>query len=99
MSDLISRNDVLKMLVRVEKMHPYKVTGDWDSYLPYPEAWSECVSMIESYLKQIPSAEPERKKGKWGQWGECPYCSYLRQFPDDKFCSNCGADMRGDENE
>lgn len=39
----------------------------------------------------------ERKKGKWGNHGECPFCSYLRQWEDDRFCGNCGADMRGEQ--
>ena len=39
----------------------------------------------------------KRKKGKWGNHGECPFCSYLRQWEDDRFCGNCGADMRGEQ--
>ena len=97
MSDLISRNDALEMLVRVEKMHPYKVIGDFDSYLPYPEAWSECVSMIESYLEQIPSAEPE-KKAPILKNGETMVCAdyadgdgtILRKKWLDWVCPNCG---------
>ena len=62
---LVSINDVLKVTTKVEKIHPYKVVGDRDSYSPYNEGWSDCVSLIESYLEKLPSAEPERKKGKW----------------------------------
>jgi hypothetical protein len=58
---LVSINDVLKITTRVEKIHPYKVVGDRDSYSPYNEGWSDCVSLIEHYLEQLPSAEPERK--------------------------------------
>ena len=61
MSSLISINDVLKITTKVEKIHPYKVVGDRDSYSPYNEGWNDCVSLIESYLETIPSAEPERK--------------------------------------
>lgn len=43
------------------------------------------------------AVEPERRKGKWGNHGECPFCSYLRQWEDDRFCGNCGADMRGEQ--
>ena len=39
----------------------------------------------------------QRPKGKWGDNGECPFCNYLRQWEDDKFCGNCGADCRGDK--
>jgi hypothetical protein len=58
---LVSINDVLKITTRVEKIHPYKVVGNRDSYSLYSEGWSDCVSLIEHYLEQIPSAEPERK--------------------------------------
>ena len=51
--------------------------------------------MFERAIEDAPTIEPERKKGKWGNHGECPFCSYLRQWEDDMFCGNCGADMRG----
>ena len=40
----------------------------------------------------------KRKKGTWGADGECPFCGYLRQWDDDNFCANCGADMRTEGN-
>ena len=43
--------------------------------------------------------EKARPQGKWGKHGECPFCSYIRQWDDDKFCGNCGADMRGDNDD
>lgn len=36
----------------------------------------------------------ERPKGEWGKRNQCPFCSYIRQWEDDKFCGNCGADLR-----
>ena len=51
------------------------------------------------FLKYMPSAQPECPKGKWGEHGECPFCGYLRQWEDDRFCGNCGADMRGEQDE
>jgi len=38
-----------------------------------------------------------RPQGEWGKHGECPFCSYIRQWEDDNFCGNCGADMRSDK--
>ena len=98
---LVSINDVLKITTRVEKIHPYKVVGDRDSYSPYNEGWSDCVSLIESYLEQIPSAEPEPKEGKWivhlyklgRERYECSECTGRCDLGYD-FCPNCGADMR-----
>jgi hypothetical protein len=85
---LVSINDVLKITTRVEKIHPYKVVGDRDSYSPYNEGWSDCVSLIEHYLEQLPSVEPERKKGRWevqpstGEdrpfiWWKCSECGHV----------------------
>ena len=100
---LVSINDVLKITTKVEKIHPYKVVGDRDSYSPYNEGWSDCVSLIEHYLEQIPSAEPERKKGKWQRrkgddcW-ECSECHAVLENDDlgmhnFYFCYHCGANM------
>lgn len=46
------------------------------------------------------SAEP--KKGKWindirYSWWTCSECNYHDGNKTDKFCPNCGADMRGEE--
>ena len=62
-------------------------------------------------LKELPSAEPERKTGKWKRayldreaMGERPsifYCSVCNQciaYPVN-YCPSCGADMRGEEDE
>lgn len=62
-------------------------------------------------LNNIPSAEPERKKGKWieqddgwdGIYYECSECreafTLMDGTPTDNlynFCPHCGADMRGE---
>jgi hypothetical protein len=54
---LISINDVLKITTKVEKIHPYKVVGDRDSYSSYNKGWNDCVSLIESYLEKMSFAE------------------------------------------
>ena len=59
-------------------------------------------------LEQLPSAQPERKKGQWMKEdrGHVEYCAVCDQCGFDwiwsdreyfKFCPNCGADMRGEE--
>lgn len=61
-------------------------------------------------VDEQPTIEPERKKGKWirhpevknvygGVYIECSECGekYVVQYvEDEKFCRNCGADMRGE---
>ena len=62
-------------------------------------------------LQNLPSAQPERKKGEWvgadSQCGiGCPFCGtpvddfcssidYIDLIYKPNFCPNCGADMRG----
>ena len=73
------------------------------------------ASLIEMKLRieKLPSAQPERKKGKWieieNEWGGleiiCSECGV--QVPRDvwgnaiqsDYCYRCGADMRGEEDE
>lgn len=54
----------------------------------------------------LPSVEPERPKGRWEWRGGIPWCTNCGEMPPDysyggdanttQFCSNCGADMRGE---
>ena len=70
----------------------------------------EILSHIELEIGNLPSAQPERKKGEWlpdnrpdGGFWVCSEC----KFPSEafaanvlyKFCPNCGADMRGEKDE
>ena len=57
-------------------------------------------------LRLLPSAQPERKKGKWinhrndngHNIADCDKCGEAMQWFDDdikpNYCPNCGADMR-----
>lgn len=49
-------------------------------------------------IEALPSAQPERKTGKWidiGSGQECSCCHEIQYGYDNyrNFCSNCGADM------
>ena len=60
-------------------------------------------------LEALPSAQPERKTGKWidetfKPWGlvyhpyKCDQCGEHSEADSD-YCPNCGADMRGEQDE
>ena len=63
---------------------------------------------IEQTVKEQPTIEPMRKRGKWIDtgsmeewWAEeftCSECGWS-MLGTANFCHNCGADMRGEENE
>lgn len=71
-----------------------------------------------SIVEDMPSAQPERKRGKWidkgwnGDWQyqtdgrgrswhewQCSECNDITKGAKWDFCPNCGADMRGEEDE
>ena len=52
-------------------------------------------------IEKAPTIEPERKKGKWilvtdsnGQHCICDHCGEWKYHQEQKFCGECGADMR-----
>ena len=50
-------------------------------------------------LDELPSVQPERPKGEWIEDGlevRCSVCGEIH-FDYEKFCPNCGADMRGEQ--
>lgn len=72
---------------------------DWCDYgLKDWQKWK-----LKMMVRDIPSAEPERKNGKWNPfdvpWYQCSVCGAVREQKAfmENFCPNCGADMRGEE--
>jgi len=70
------------------------------------------LTEVRDRLKALPSAQPERKKGKWIYhpeigWGDtwlCDQCgektiSTVMGKPRANYCPMCGADMRGKQDE
>ena len=102
MRDLISRQAAIQW-VKTE-CNPYgKPTLEFES-----------GKKVIEHLKQMPSAQLERKKGKWittddgwdGEYFVCSVCgcpwTLIEGNPEDNgmnFCPNCGADMRGKQDE
>lgn len=75
---------------------------------PTIEPENDCKKCVFKPFKQF---QPERKRGKWikhpeqkniygGKCVECSECGekYVVQYiEDEKYCRNCGAEMRGEE--
>lgn len=59
---------------------------------------------VKRILENLPSAQPERKKGKWTKLYDdsfnCQLCGHtfmvIQGESSMNYCPNCGADMRGD---
>lgn len=95
MSDLISRKDAINAMMILKR------ADDLAYGCEIPESF-DSERAIEA-LKNLPSAEPERKKGKWidgkpyvnSHWCVCSICH--ETSPDGSgnynFCPHCGADM------
>jgi hypothetical protein len=77
------------LIVAIERMMKHQIDAD------------DICEMIQNF----PTIEPEREKGKWiklyrGTIAEGLHCSVCGKhgYRSD-FCPNCGADMRGGEDE
>ena len=90
MSDLISRQQAINST-------KYIFENDW----MYPESQEKYVLEM---LDDLPSAQPDRKKGRWIDdgfqeewWGEQFTCSICGEtmIGMSKYCPECGADMEG----
>lgn len=96
MSDLISRKKAICALADADAKKLWK-------RLKFSE--------MQKCLLDLPPEEPERKKGEWivtNEFEDCIYakcnqCQVTQVFyygkPLTNFCPNCGADMRGNQNE
>lgn len=70
--------------------------------------WTGLAKTIGNRINELPSAQPERKKGKWvtydGDWlktmfkcSECGAMIDINEKDRNFFCYHCGADMRGEQ--
>ena len=109
MSDLISRSALIEKIKERTEMH----SKDYQAFKNYSgdrkikdiAKWDECEVIID-IAKALPTVEA--KPVIHGEWlyhetyffnpNECSVCGTLSDFKT-KFCSECGADMRGKQNE
>ena len=95
MRDLIERQDAIEVIDAVFPVDPMQSV--------YAQGIARGVALAKTYVEQLPSAQPERKKGEWipkddGRY-HCSSCDGIapKGYRWD-FCPNCGADMRGGQN-
>lgn len=94
-SDCIYRQQALEAIRNIKA-----ITGTFDDEILLIDK-----AQAQTELMMLPSAQPERNKGKWIDSRDvCWLCSecgkwldVLQGDVDMNFCPNCGADMRGEE--
>ena len=97
MSESISRGHENDLISRREAIE--------NSFEVYTKEYGWCEVVGVDVISELPSAQPERKKGKWnkrkGMYEVGYKCSECDAFSiaETPHCSFCGADMRGEGNE
>ena len=107
MSNLIDRQAAIDALDVLCQEHRYKIPGKAETYSQYNEAWQDALDRAEGAIGNLPSAQPERKTGKWislddfrGKYNTCGYkCSECGEHSDyeENFCPWCGAKMEDND--
>lgn len=112
MDDLISRQAAIDVVHHTIYEFFDVVEDDDESPLTYKDTkLLELNKSICTRVKDLPSAQPERKKGKWVLIGSrlesrpyaCSECNYAFQVDTVmgktawNYCPNCGAEMEGEE--
>ena len=98
MDDLISRQAAIDAL-----NDEFTIIGKTNAIVV-----QDYIRRVNNKLHELPSAQPERKKGKWIDYSsegfvECPFCHSATNCNDNKdelhYCFSCGAELRGEEDE
>lgn len=64
--DLINRKEVLKARPEYLNSSIERITEKWTlADRSYARGWNACVELWLRRIASLPSAQPERKKGKW----------------------------------
>ncbi len=98
--DVVSRNAIVQKLNKMDRYVSAELRlCDTDKKFPQNEVFI-VDDVYEGIVEQLPSAQPERKKGTWTKDASCPFCGFQPWYERDihtlSFCPNCGSDMRGE---
>jgi len=95
MDDLISRQAAIEAIDAVFPVDPMKSE--------YAQGIACGAALAKTYVEQLPSAQ---KKGHWKDECSCSVCNWIHEddhgfvlLTDYNFCPNCGADMRGKQDD
>jgi Zn finger protein HypA/HybF involved in hydrogenase expression len=100
MSDLISRKAVQKYIEKIRQ-----VAQMMDDIIRRESIVMNGMDLCEEAVRNQPSAQSERKKGKWIEYDnshcECPFCHTEWSYFDNDvehfdFCPRCGAKMEAE---
>ena len=89
-------DDLIRRLAAIDALDTGLWGVEWDK------------ALATAMLEDLPSAQPERKTGRWiphededgEHYGDkCSECGewYVMPYGKTNFCPNCGADMRGEQ--
>lgn len=87
-------------LIDADELIPLIKIGEMNEYTELGEGRNGGIAYAIERIKQMPTIEPGRKKGKWisGKCDQCgehaPYWSMSTTYYLSNYCFNCGADMR-----
>ena len=107
MDDLISRQAAIKEVHGAIYEFFDICDDDEESPMTYKdEKLLEINKAISGRIKALPSAQPQRMRGEWidvtktggAELWKCSECGEL-ELEDSYFCPNCGADMRGEQDD
>lgn len=92
-------NNLISRQAAIEKTEMlYRDAGDDVSYMLI--GYNHALADVQAIFKFLPSAQPERKRGKWYDVGSlscrCSECG-CKSPKEYLFCPNCGAEMEASE--
>ena len=99
-------NDLISRQAAIDAFDGVKV--DEGRCTEYDTGYNDGIDFAVSKLSVLPSAQPERKTGRWiphededgEHYGDkCSECGewYVMPYGKTNFCPNCGANMRGEK--
>ena len=93
MSDLISRQAAIDaFLTELTKRERKNLLHTWSTV--------EVKYFVVDMLEKLPSAQPERKKGRWKVtpvYIKCSECGESFMLIPQNYCPHCGAKMEGEQ--